>query len=150
MYKKLTSHWVNRSFKHLWKAKIPPKIKILLWMIWHNAVTTKNNMMKRGWIGDRKCRYCVDDEDIHYLFFLCPMAKYMWSVVSITLGARDRPGNFTEYFHWILKHAGSFTNVHVVGVTALCWALWKLRNRACFEKKLIKSPAEIICYASSF
>ena len=41
-------------------------------------------------------------------------------------------------------------NIHVVGVVALCWALWKLRNRACFELKLIKNPAEIICYACSF
>jgi hypothetical protein len=24
--------------------------------------------------------------------------------------------------------------------------MWKLRNRACFEKKLIKSSADIICY----
>jgi hypothetical protein len=28
--------------------------------------------------------------------------------------------------------------------------LWKLRNRACFEKKLIKSPSEISCYGCSF
>jgi hypothetical protein len=28
--------------------------------------------------------------------------------------------------------------------------MWKLRNRACFEEKLIKLPSEIICYACSF
>ncbi|PNT71625.1 hypothetical protein BRADI_2g32613v3, partial [Brachypodium distachyon] len=31
-----------------------------------------------------------------------------------------------------------------------CWVIWKLRNRPCFENKLIRSPAEIICYAYSF
>jgi hypothetical protein len=72
------------------------------------------------WIGDTKCRFYDEEEDIHHLFFLCPKAKYMWSVVSIILEARDRLGKFTDYFHWISKHAGSFTNVHVVGVTALC------------------------------
>jgi hypothetical protein len=84
MYKKLTSNWANRSFKQLWKAKIPPKIKIWLWLIWHNFIATKNNMAKRGWTGDTKCRFCDQEEDIHHLFFLCPAAKYMWSVVSIT------------------------------------------------------------------
>jgi hypothetical protein len=88
MYKNLASHWHNRSFKHLWKTKILPKIKICLWMIWHNAITTKNNMTKRDWIGDTKCRLCDEEEDIHHLFFLCPAAKYMWSVVSITLGGK--------------------------------------------------------------
>ncbi|PNT75212.1 hypothetical protein BRADI_1g28723v3 [Brachypodium distachyon] len=38
----------------------------------------------------------------------------------------------------------------VVGLAAICWAIWKLRNRACFEKKLIRSPAEIICLACAF
>lgn len=40
-------------------------------------------------------------------------------------------------------------NVHVIGLASICWAMWKLRNRACFEKKLIRSPAEMICYACS-
>jgi hypothetical protein len=30
-----------------------------------------------------------------------------------------------------------YGNIHVVVVVAMCWALWKLRNRVCFEKKLI-------------
>lgn len=38
-----------------------------------------------------------------------------------------------------------------MGVAAICWAIWKLRNKACFEeKKLIRSPAEIVCYACAF
>lgn len=38
----------------------------------------------------------------------------------------------------------------MVGLAAIVWAMWKLRNRACFEKKLIKSPTEIVCYAAVF
>ncbi|PNT67187.1 hypothetical protein BRADI_3g22341v3 [Brachypodium distachyon] len=41
-------------------------------------------------------------------------------------------------------------NIQVVALAAVCWAIWKLRNRACFEHKLIRSPAEIVCYACSF
>lgn len=33
------------------------------------------------------------------------------------------------------------------GVAAICWAIWKARNNACFEKKLIKNPVQIICHA---
>jgi hypothetical protein len=41
---------VDRSFKQLWKARIPLKIKIWLWLIWHNAIATKDNMKKEnGW-----------------------------------------------------------------------------------------------------
>jgi hypothetical protein len=49
MYKHLCSNGLDRSFKHLWKAKIPLKIKVWLWLIWHNAIASKDNMIKRGW-----------------------------------------------------------------------------------------------------
>jgi hypothetical protein len=77
MYNKLAEVWINRSFKFLWNAKILPKIFFWLWLIWHNSIATKDNMTKRGWIGDTKCRFCKDKENIHHLFFLCPAVKYM-------------------------------------------------------------------------
>lgn len=41
VYKQLSNSGVDRSFKHPWKARIPPKIKVWLWLIWHNAIATK-------------------------------------------------------------------------------------------------------------
>jgi hypothetical protein len=52
VYKHLCSNGLDRSFKHLWKAKIPLKIKVWLWLIWHNAIASKDNMIKRGWGGE--------------------------------------------------------------------------------------------------
>jgi hypothetical protein len=40
--------------------------------------------------------------------------------------------------------------VQIAGVAAICWAIWKLRNRACFEGKLIQTPVELICFAVVF
>jgi len=36
---------------------------------------------------------------------------------------------------------------HPWGIGAICWAIWKCRNKASFEKKLITSSVEIICHA---
>nr|TKW33031.1 hypothetical protein SEVIR_2G206300v2 [Setaria viridis] len=38
----------------------------------------------------------------------------------------------------------------MVGLAAVCWAIWKARNSVCFDKKIIRSPTEIICSASLF
>lgn len=38
---------------------------------------------------------------------------------------------------------------HAWGIAALCWAIWKSRNKACFEKIPLKSPLEILCHASA-
>jgi hypothetical protein len=33
------------------------------------------------------------------------------------------------------------------GIAAICWVIWKSRNKVCFENKQIKNPLEIICYS---
>lgn len=40
--------------------------------------------------------------------------------------------------------------IHALGIAAICWAIWKARNRACFEGDLIKNPVEILCHACAF
>lgn len=137
LYENLAWGGKDRSFRHLWKAKIPLKIRVWLWLIWHNAIATKDNMTKRNWVGDTICRFCSDPETIHHLFFGCGGGKYTWGIVSMTIGAQTRPTNFSQYFWWITQHIPISRNLQIVGMAAICWALWKLRNRACFEQKLI-------------
>ena len=35
----------------------------------------------------------------------------------------------------------------MLGIPAICWALWKTRNQVCFEGKAIRHPVSIVCYA---
>jgi hypothetical protein len=95
LYNKLSAVGVDRIFKQLWKAQISLKIKIL---IWHNTITTKDNMKKHKWVGSFTCQFCPSDESINHLFFSCPMAAYMWSTISTVLGVYTRPSCFTQYF----------------------------------------------------
>jgi hypothetical protein len=150
VYKNLSRAGIDRSFKHLWKAKIPLKIKVWLWLIWHNAIATKDTMLERGWTGNPFCQFCRQKETILHLFFSCPAAKYVWSCVAKSIGAVTRPGNFSQFFWWFPRHIPASRNVQILGVAAICWTIWKLRNRACFEGKLIKSPIELILYATVF
>jgi hypothetical protein len=94
MYKPMCINGIDISFKHLWKIKIPLKIKIRLWLIWHNAIATKDNLLKRKWTGDPFCLFCSTHESILHLFFSCPAAQYVWSVVGMVVGATTRTGSF--------------------------------------------------------
>ena len=38
----------------------------------------------------------------------------------------------------------------IFGFSAVCWAIWKCRNRAVFDAKTIRHPAEILLHACSF
>jgi hypothetical protein len=150
LYNRLSSVGIDRFFKHLWKAKIPLKIKICLWLIWHNAIATKDNMKKRKWVGNYACSFCSSDESINHLFFACPAAKYMWSIVATSIGAPNRPICFTQYFWWIADRLPGRTNLHVICVAALCWVIWKTWNKACFDGKTLSNPVELICYTCVF
>jgi hypothetical protein len=41
-------------------------------------------------------------------------------------------------------------NIQITVLIAICCTIWKLRNRACFDKKIINSPVETICFACVF
>lgn len=134
----------------IWKAKIPYKIKNFLWLLENDATLTKENMVKRKWVGDPSCRFCDSVETTEHLFFQCPTAKVVWSIVAICLGANNIPMNIQQFWNWADHYLPNHKHTHGFGVAAICWATWKARNKACFERKLIKHPAEILLHACAF
>ena len=79
VYDHLCSNETGANYNLIWKAKIPLKIKVWLWLIEHNAILTKDNLAKRNWTGDMQCCFCNSTESIDHLFFECDTVKYIWS-----------------------------------------------------------------------
>jgi hypothetical protein len=52
VYEHLTKDDQGKSYKKIWKAKIPAKIKAFMWLIEQYAILTKDNMVKRKWQGE--------------------------------------------------------------------------------------------------
>jgi hypothetical protein len=67
----------------------------------NNVVLTKENMSRRNWPGDPSCCFCLAPKSIDHLFFLCPVAKAIWGLVGIRLGATNIPGNLSQYKIWV-------------------------------------------------
>jgi hypothetical protein len=62
---------------------------------------------------------------VYIIFFLF----VLWlNICGVFSALEERGRNFTQYFRWIGKALPGKTNLHVVGLAAFCWALWKLRN----------------------
>ena len=150
MYNHLTSDESGPKFSHIWKAKIPYKIKIFCWLAEKNAILTKENLVKRNWVGNPTCCFCEDLESTAHLFFLCPVARVIWGIVGRCLGATNIPGDFVQYHSWIQKWLPGGSSTYMLCLAAICWAIWKRRNKACFDNKHLKHPAEIIIHACSF
>lgn len=135
MYKHFFSEGTNEPNKKIWKAKLPLKIKILMWLIHQNSILTKNNLSRRGWNGDSKCMFCRENESILHLLFECSMAKYVWSIVEMVVGGDCKPSSFDQFCYWVKIFIPRAEKLHLVGLAGICWALWRTRNNVCFDGK---------------
>lgn len=115
----------------------------------NDAVLTKDNMRKRNWGGDPTCMFCNCIETSAHLFFQCPVSKVIWMIVARCFGIQTIPSNIEQCWAWCEKWLPVDKKFHAWGIGAICWGIWKCRNKAVFEKKLIKSPVEIICHICS-
>jgi hypothetical protein len=149
-YKYLSRHDYGPNYKMIWKAKLPLKIKIFMWLVSQNVILTKDNLIKRKWKGNKSCAFCKENENSRHLFFECPTAKYVWSLLAYALGSVCRPNSMAQYWYWIYNILPQTPNLYAVGLAAVIWAIWRIRNAVCFDNKRMKSPTEIVCLICSF
>jgi hypothetical protein len=149
VYNHLFRNWNGNDNKQIWKAKIPLKIKIFMWLTLHNATLTKDNLLISKWKGSPSCVFCQEDESVLNLFFECPVSKYIWSILAYIFGATVRPTSFVQFWVWIKSCLPSGRQVYFEGLAAVCWAIWRTRNSVCSDGKRVKCPTEIICLISS-
>jgi hypothetical protein len=46
----------------------------------------------------------------------------------MVIGADSRPSNLNQFWEWCERFMPRNKNVHMVGLAAICWALWRVRN----------------------
>jgi hypothetical protein len=97
-------------------------------------------------VGHYNCCFCNQIETIDHLFFRCSIAKVTWVMVAKSINRKDIPSDIDHCWLW-LKNIYRGWTLYITGVSAICRAIWKARNKMCFENALIKSPNEILCHA---
>jgi hypothetical protein len=86
---------------YTWSLKVPLKIKICVWYLYKSVTITKDNVARKNWQGDLKCSFCNVDENIQYLFFDCPLARFIWHIIHVSFNITP-PTSFHHIFtHWL-------------------------------------------------
>jgi hypothetical protein len=121
--------------KYLWKIKIPLKIKIFMWFLIYKVLLTKDNLAKRKWNGCQKCCFCDSTETVNHLFITCPFVKIIWRMVYLTYNIPP-PANVTNMFgKWLNGVCKDDKHKIRVGISAICWSVWRTRNDIIFNKQ---------------
>jgi zinc-binding in reverse transcriptase len=63
----------------IWKHKLPPRIKVFLWLTLLNKIHTADNLQRKGWSTISNCIMCVNHtgESIDHLLTTCTTTKHL-------------------------------------------------------------------------
>jgi hypothetical protein len=96
VYEHLTKRDVGPSYNKVWRAKLPKKIKVFMWLVDQKAILAKDNM-KKSWQGEPDCYFCGQFEDTGHLLFTCPISKIIWGVIALCFHQNDRTSSFDQF-----------------------------------------------------
>ena len=109
---------ISRSL-HIWKIKVPLRIKIFMWFVHKQVILTKDNLIKRRWVGSSRCCFCDHDEAIQHLFLECPLTKLLWRTIHIAFNMNP-PVDITSLFGTWLAGVEQITTTHIrIGICAI-------------------------------
>jgi hypothetical protein len=150
VYTSLTRCDVGKSCSRVWKARLLEKSNFFMWLVEQKAIVSKENMIKRNWVGGPRCYFCRLPKTCDHLLFECPIARVVWGVMATCFHQVTMPLNYDQFWAWVTNALPRGESFHMLGLAAISWTIWKARNMACFEKKLIKHPIEIIFSVCTF
>ena len=133
MYRYITfAGVVDVRMMEIWNTKIPLKVKIFLWMAWHDRIQTAQQFRRRNWDGSKVCKFRGKDETVDHLLFQCSIAVVTWCCVRNSLGWSRSPSSINNFQEVFLDSAGGNKNRFQWWVIArVGWAIWKTRNKQC-------------------
>jgi zinc-binding in reverse transcriptase len=50
-----------------------------MWLVLQRKILTRDNLCKRGWLGDVNCVFCSHSESINHLFLFFHIIFYFWA-----------------------------------------------------------------------
>ena len=108
---------------------MPLKIKVFLWMLWHDRVQTGEQLKIRKSKHSEFCKYCRRLETRDHLFLNCHITQVIWVWVRISLRWAQRPVSFSNFQDMLdageIKRSKSVSLCLLAGIV---WCIWKTRN----------------------
>lgn len=126
--------------KVIWHRLIPPRIQVFAWRLSHDALPSKQNLLRRGvQISDYNCSLCNSaPESSSHLFIFCGQTSSLWDKI---LSWWNIPFTFPDSIQALIPQSASITlskpvnyRLQQVFITTL-WAIWFFRNHIVFRAK---------------
>ncbi|KAL5784031.1 hypothetical protein ACOSQ2_006423 [Xanthoceras sorbifolium] len=131
----------------LWNLNIPPKIKIFIWRVCHNAIPSLCNLCSRKIVVDPCCSRCGDapESSAHALFW-CSSVRPIWeSTVFWDVLNLQRHISCFDLILWVFVRA---KRAEFEEFCMILWGVWSDRN-AVFHSKSPRVNADLVSWSLS-
>jgi len=123
-------------FKDIWKMDVPPKIRLFLWQLLHNALPLRDTLYCRGLQIARTCPWCTADPETNdHLFWECSSTYQLWTLAIhqawLNMGIFPCGKPYVPSLISSCHH----TDRNIVKIAFLLWQLWKARNATVFRQE---------------
>ena len=131
-----TSHFkVEGAWDLIWRLKVPPRVRTLIWRICRNCLPTRTRLRDKGVNCATVCALCnVDEEDSLHLLFRCPGSRNiwsMWNVFSVVSHIFDQYQNIKDIIFETIK---VLSNGDESLFGCIIWSIWKQRNNKIWKE----------------
>lgn len=113
----------------IWKLKVPPKIKNLIWRMCRGCLPTRVRLQDKGVQCPMNCVVCDGpSEDLHHVFFDCSFAVQVWIRAGMWEKIQQACTNSncaTDLIFLLVQELSRDASQHFA---ALLWSMWKHRN----------------------
>lgn len=121
--------------KKIWLAKVPQRVKNLVWRAVSNGLPTMSTLAKRGLKVDPRCPQCGEAmETTAHMVAQCSDSKLLWVHSPVRTELFEPTGSsFAEWCIEMSKKCKLSRMWEIVMM--LIWQAWNMRNMWTFEKK---------------
>jgi hypothetical protein len=144
LYAKLIDGTPTNKFCQIWRARIPPKVKIFMWQAFRGRLPAADQIRKRNGPGMDRCALCDALEDTNHIFFHYVLAKLVWCCFRSWLQVSWAPSSFSDLRNLATSLVGVTKRLFWIGLAAVCWALWTTRNKFTIEHIFPSKPADCL------
>ncbi|KAL9675120.1 hypothetical protein QQ045_003321 [Rhodiola kirilowii] len=117
---------VRGAWRNLWRIRVPDRIKILCWRVFHNALPVADNLRRRGCEPEYGCCFCgLKEETVKHLLLECWWTREFWR----KLGVEGMNGTqFNETADWLWCYMKENRSTELKKIMVGIWIVWYNRN----------------------
>jgi hypothetical protein len=71
----------DARMEEMWRTKMPLKVKNFVCLVYQGRIQTEDNLIRKKWKGDKKCKLCEEEESVNHLLF-CVLLCHICGVLS--------------------------------------------------------------------